>query len=268
MNGPVASFLLPAALLSCALADAVTAAAIWTGSTTTFSKVAGADPTLAQNQDMISSHVAITRGDMGGLYNAVLESSYDKVGRTAPADTEWATDINNPGQPVTATNWSALAYTTWSAAYGDHVGTTIVGRPAVAHLITDDVYLNVLVTDWAGGESGGAFTYQRSTAPAAGGDYNHNGFVDAADYTIWRDTLGQTVPLGTGADGYVSGEIDEGDYTMWKNNFGDSVPTAGRAAEIAEPVSIAIAAIGAPLIASASFYTARYGGQVTGQISS
>jgi hypothetical protein len=24
------------------------------------------------------------------------------------------------------------------------------------------------------------------------GDYNHNGIVDAADYTVWRDTLGQT----------------------------------------------------------------------------
>jgi hypothetical protein len=22
------------------------------------------------------------------------------------------------------------------------------------------------------------------------GDYNHNGIVDAADYTVWRDTLG------------------------------------------------------------------------------
>ena len=26
------------------------------------------------------------------------------------------------------------------------------------------------------------------------GDYNHNGIVDAADYTVWRDTLGQAAP--------------------------------------------------------------------------
>ena len=28
------------------------------------------------------------------------------------------------------------------------------------------------------------------------GDYNADGHVDAADYTIWRDTLGQSVTAG------------------------------------------------------------------------
>jgi hypothetical protein len=26
------------------------------------------------------------------------------------------------------------------------------------------------------------------------GDYNRNGVADAADYTLWRNTLGQSVP--------------------------------------------------------------------------
>ena len=52
------------------------------------------------------------------------------------------------------------------------------------------------------------------------GDYNGNGKVDAADYTVWRDTLGQNVPMGTGADGDGSGSIGPGDYTVWKANFG------------------------------------------------
>jgi hypothetical protein len=48
------------------------------------------------------------------------------------------------------------------------------------------------------------------------GDYNENDVVDAADYTVWRDRLGQTAALpnddteGVGMD----------DYTRWKNNFG------------------------------------------------
>jgi hypothetical protein len=57
------------------------------------------------------------------------------------------------------------------------------------------------------------------------GDYNGNGLVDAADYTIWRDTFGQTVTnLGEGADGDASGTIDQGDYDFWKSQFGTAIP--------------------------------------------
>ena len=51
------------------------------------------------------------------------------------------------------------------------------------------------------------------------GDYNHNGVVDAGDYTVWRDTLGQ-MGDGLAADGNFSGTIDSGDYDVWKANFG------------------------------------------------
>ncbi|MEX2169212.1 MAG: hypothetical protein WD851_07865 [Pirellulales bacterium] len=53
------------------------------------------------------------------------------------------------------------------------------------------------------------------------GDYNNNGIVDAADYTVWRDTLGQFVEnLGGGADGDHNGFIDEFDYDFWAGNLG------------------------------------------------
>src|SRR5262249_30108909 len=48
------------------------------------------------------------------------------------------------------------------------------------------------------------------------GDYNGNHVVDAADYTVWRDALGQTVAVGTGADGDGSAAVDAGDYNFWK----------------------------------------------------
>ena len=51
------------------------------------------------------------------------------------------------------------------------------------------------------------------------GDYNGNGTVDAADYTVWRDTLGQIGPSLT-ADGNANHQIDAGDYQVWKENFG------------------------------------------------
>jgi hypothetical protein len=55
-------------------------------------------------------------------------------------------------------------------------------------------------------------------APSA--DYSHNGFVDAADYVMWRKTLGTTVPIGSGADGYADGTIDNLDYFWWRSHFG------------------------------------------------
>lgn len=53
------------------------------------------------------------------------------------------------------------------------------------------------------------------------GDFNNDGLVDLADYTVWRDNLGaadSVLPPGTTDDG--SGFVDGGDYASWKANFG------------------------------------------------
>jgi PEP-CTERM motif len=69
------------------------------------------------------------------------------------------------------------------------------------------------------------------------GDYNGNHVVDAADYTLWRDTLGQSVATaGTLADGDKSGTIDAGDFTFWVSKFGNAVPGAGDGASAAGSV--------------------------------
>lgn len=68
------------------------------------------------------------------------------------------------------------------------------------------------------------------------GDYNQDGNVDAADYTVWRDAVGQ-VGLGLVADGDYSGVVDEGDYDVWKSNFGagNNAGAAAGAADFAVP---------------------------------
>jgi hypothetical protein len=76
------------------------------------------------------------------------------------------------------------------------------------------------------------------------GDYNQNGVVDAADYTIWRDTLGSTTDLR--ADGNGNGVIDQGDFDVWKAHFGEHArPGSGSAASVPEPATLVIAVIGA-----------------------
>jgi serralysin len=66
--------------------------------------------------------------------------------------------------------------------------------------------------------------------PSPTGDYNHNNVVDAADYTVWRDTFGQMVKAGQGADGNADGIIDNGDYDFWKSKFGAILPGSGSGA--------------------------------------
>ncbi len=68
------------------------------------------------------------------------------------------------------------------------------------------------------------------------GDYNFDGVVDAADYTVWRDSFGQT-GTGLAADGDGDGQIDEGDYAVWKLYFGVRSDGAGGTAAVPEPVS-------------------------------
>ena len=79
------------------------------------------------------------------------------------------------------------------------------------------------------------------------GDYNRNGTVDAADYVLWRNTLGNVVAAFSGADGNGSGTIDPGDYSLWRGNFGQSAgPGAGAGANAAvpEPTSLALLLLG------------------------
>jgi hypothetical protein len=83
------------------------------------------------------------------------------------------------------------------------------------------------------------------------GDYNMNGVVDAADYTVWRDMLGQVgagLPAdGTGPGGMPDGVVDQLDYDFWKAHFGNVAPGAGAAssslAAAPEPTALVLAAI-------------------------
>jgi hypothetical protein len=83
------------------------------------------------------------------------------------------------------------------------------------------------------------------------GDYNGDGFVDAADYSIWRDTLGSHNPA---ADGNVNGMIDPGDFDIWKLHFG-AHPGSGANSNSAvpEPSSMLLLVVGLLLFIPARF---------------
>jgi hypothetical protein len=52
------------------------------------------------------------------------------------------------------------------------------------------------------------------------GDYNQNGTVDSADYTVWRDHLGNSTLANRGPG--ITGPIGQADYDYWKSNFGNT----------------------------------------------
>lgn len=89
-----------------------------------------------------------------------------------------------------------------------------------------------------------AFTFTLDTTVTNTGDYNGNGEVDAADYILWRDTLGQAAtPAGSGADGDGDGTIGTGDYDYWRARFGNAAGSGLGAGQVPEPTSAALLAI-------------------------
>jgi autotransporter-associated beta strand protein len=94
-----------------------------------------------------------------------------------------------------------------------------------------------------------------SALPGVPGDYNSNGIVDAADYTVWRDTLGSTTDLRANGDnaGASAGKIDQADYAVWKSHFGQHLGSGAGAAgttetSIPEPGGLRLALLGSVLL--------------------
>jgi hypothetical protein len=79
------------------------------------------------------------------------------------------------------------------------------------------------------------------------GDYNEDGSVDAADYTVWRDSFG-TTGFGLAADGSGDGRVDQTDYALWKSRFAHTLTAVSVAQAVPEPTSIVFLLIAFPVI--------------------
>ena len=127
---------------------------VWNGSPLTFTKQNFDNPSLESSQDRITGLVWLTRGNNGGqLYNAKTESNSSKS--NSPIDTRWAFGTT-----------SSLGSLTFSTFRGTSKPKNAVGRDMVLHLVTEDIYIDIKITSWtSGSNSGGGFTYTRSSNP-------------------------------------------------------------------------------------------------------
>lgn len=144
-------------------------------------------------------------------------------------DSPWATD--DPIWPSGVTVASGLFAAGQTPGFGSDPDSfngflfTSIGDINTPGAVTDDTaFTTLVVTNLAFG--------------TATGDYNADGRVDAADYTVWRDALGQSVTPLTGADGDGNGQIEAGDRLVWANNYG-AVQAASSAVAVPEPATLA-----------------------------
>ncbi len=90
----------------------------------------------------------------------------------------------------------------------------------------------------------GAVEVQAEPAgPSLPGDYNGDHTVNAADYTVWRNSLGAEVAKYAGADGDGSGQVDAGDYMTWRSYYGNSEPQGATQAVTIRAANAAVAVV-------------------------
>jgi hypothetical protein len=176
----------------------------------------GAEQTYAAGNWSIS----VVLGDFTG--DGHLDIAYDGIGVTNLLRNNGNGTFSDPeGFPV-------LDDPTLAA--GDFNGDGWLDIVALSSSTTVSVYLNN--GDWG--------NVDPNPLP---GDYNGNGTVDAADFTVWRDSLGRSglVPY-SGADGSGNGMVGPEDYDVWKSHFGQALPPSGNGSVSVATASAALAA--------------------------
>lgn len=153
----------------------------------------------------------------------------------------WNTFYDNNGQPLTLAPWGYDGHADRRfiiAPVGDGTfkilvvdgglsieigGATLVdGAPAQQHEYQGQQYQHWAIVAPNAQSFPAGLTAGTGDSLGVLGDYNQDGVVNTADFTLWRDTMGDVVANYGGADGNGDGLIDQGDYQVWKSNFGET----------------------------------------------
>ena len=188
----------------------------------------------------------VYRGPIEELQGKYFYSDFVRTGRIWSLDFDRDTNPTNyDGDNGTNTDvtalWQSLVYDPTDPTYTPN--TTTGSSAGLDHIVSfgEDNAGNLYLVDFGNGSGfngqypgPGLGEIFRVVPDLLAGDYNQNGLVEAADYALWRDTVGSASNLA--ADGNGDGTVDQEDYEVWKISFGNirAMPSSAAAA-VPEP---------------------------------
>lgn len=170
---------------------------------------------------------------------------------------------DNPGEPVNNVDGLVELFPGDGTSVGQ--GDTIAGEEVLGNLgvgfntnsVQRDIEFRFHIV---GGEDDGILGVVRYIEAELLGDYNDDGVVNIADYTVWRDNLGANIVLPNEDPSSTPGVVTAEDYSVWKNNFGagqsGAVSSLG-AAPVPEPTSLGLIALVASLWGLSSYQKSK-----------
>lgn len=128
--------------------------------------------------DIVSEGLIIKRNNTRGLFNAVLETEYDRNHYTSPKGTRWSSVYTDPANENNAdySNVRERIYGTWYTAINRNPPAN-TGIPLIMHDLSTDLYWLIVVKSWGIGDNGdlGSVNYTRRLIPLAEGIKFANG---------------------------------------------------------------------------------------------
>lgn len=168
--------------------------------------------TLAAGTDLTLAAGAALEFEINGAGTAGV--NYDALTITGDATLAGMIDVSLLGSVSDGQTFDIITTTGGTI---DIAGLSVVGGGFSASLANSDTTLRLT----AGG--GGVLA----------GDYNGDGMVNLADYTVWRDNLGSTTAMLPGDS--TPSIVDGSDYQVWKDNFGATASSASAIGQQAVP---------------------------------
>lgn len=185
----------------------------------------GASPGVTHVMGDITLNAGVLEIEIGGTEFG----EYDQLvvdGETTLGGTLQVIDLADAYTPALGDMFALVA------SQGGFVGTfSAFDLPSLASGLEWEVVTNAMTLSLAVVEASAGLA----------GDYNDDGVVDAADYTVWQDSLGgselanETASLGT---------VDAADYDAWVANFGAVAEGGGGVSAVPEPGTLLLLVIG------------------------
>ncbi len=203
---------------------------------------------LTLDHTIVAQNEALTYHDLTGTIDCTIDARYSLIGRSSGSGLVPA-PVGSPDE-----NGNLIGGTSYGERIDPLLGPLVDnGGTTLTHaLLSDSPAVNAGDPSAVAGANGVPLYDQRGEpytrvydgridvgsvehlANPPAGDYNTDGVVDAADYSVWRDTLGSTTDLradGSGATyGVPDGVVDEYDFAFWKSNYGHRADTTGATA--------------------------------------